>query len=30
VSKGIYNFIAHAPASSAHLASDVLEFRVAH
>src|SRR6266516_2466745 len=29
-SKGIYNFIAHAPASNVHLASDVLEFRVAH
>src|SRR6266487_2918478 len=29
-SKGIYNFIAYAPASNVHLASDVLEFRVAH
>src|SRR5206468_7207832 len=28
--KGIYNFIAHAPASSAHLASGGLEYRVAH
>src|SRR6266576_5382143 len=29
-SKGIYNFIAHTPASNVHLATDVLEFRVAH